>query len=113
MVRAIRSGIGGVIVFAIGRMASEGRLPRNPFVGIRIPSTMRSDAAWFAGHSAAAPALKAAGLGPIGTAIIVAATRPNRDVETSLYRLGVAWLVGGLAVATFQAHRAAQAENTV
>jgi uncharacterized membrane protein len=33
--------------------AAKGRLPRNQWVGIRTPSTMRSDQAWMAGHRAA------------------------------------------------------------
>jgi hypothetical protein len=33
--------------------AASGRLRRNHWVGIRIPSTMRSDQSWVAGHGAA------------------------------------------------------------
>jgi hypothetical protein len=33
--------------------AATGRLRRNQWVGIRIPSTMRSDQGWVAGHQAA------------------------------------------------------------
>jgi uncharacterized membrane protein len=40
------------IITVIWRAAS-GRLHRNQTTGIRIPSTMRSDAAWEAGHRAA------------------------------------------------------------
>ena len=34
---------------------ASGKLARNGIVGIRIPSTMASDAAWRAGHRAAIP----------------------------------------------------------
>lgn len=33
--------------------AAAGRIPRNHLVGIRLPSTQASDAAWRAGHRAA------------------------------------------------------------
>jgi SdpI/YfhL protein family len=41
-----------MIVVGVGRMAATGRLPRNLFAGIRIPSTMRSDEAWRAAQRA-------------------------------------------------------------
>jgi SdpI/YfhL protein family len=44
--------IDAVIIVATRRAAS-GRLPRNQWIGIRSPSTMRSDQAWVAGHQAA------------------------------------------------------------
>src|SRR3954466_9343895 len=58
--------IGGVLIVAIAALGAAGRLPKNYFAGIRIPSTMRSDAAWTAGHRAAAPALAGLGLSFIG-----------------------------------------------
>jgi hypothetical protein len=41
------------LLIAIDWAAANGRLRRNQFVGIRTPSTMRSDQAWMAGHRAA------------------------------------------------------------
>jgi uncharacterized membrane protein len=41
------------LLIAIDWAAAKGRLRRNQFVGIRTPSTMRSDHAWMAGHRAA------------------------------------------------------------
>jgi SdpI/YfhL protein family len=88
-----------------------GRLPRNILLGIRIPSTMRSDDAWRSGHRAAAFALTVSGLGQIMIAIIVGMKRSNSDAQTSLVRVGTAWLLGWIGVATIQASRAARATN--
>lgn len=41
------------LLIAIDWAAVKGHLRRNQFVGIRTPSTMRSDRAWVAGHRAA------------------------------------------------------------
>jgi len=109
--RAITLGIVGVIVVALGRMAATGRLPRNILAGIRIPSTMRSDEAWIAGHRAAASALTVSGLGPIIVAIIVGTKRPDGDTQTSIFRVGTAWLLAWIGIATIQASRAARATN--
>jgi uncharacterized membrane protein len=107
--RAVRFGFSGVIVVALGRLAATGRLPRNLFAGIRIPSTMRSDEARSTGHRAAGSALTAAGFGPIAVAVIVAAKRPGRRAETALFRIATGWLLAWLGLATFQANGAARA----
>jgi hypothetical protein len=109
MWRTIQFGFAGVIVIGLGRLSSTGRLPRNIVAGIRLPSTMRSDEAWLAGHRAAAPALTAAGLGPVAAAAIVGAMRPGPDARTALFRIGGGWLLAWLGVATVQANRAARA----
>jgi hypothetical protein len=111
VLKAIRFGFGGVVVVGLGRMAAAGRLPRNLFAGIRLPSTLRSDEAWRAGHRTAASALTAAGFGPVVVAVIVAAKSPGRDAETVLFRIGNGWLLAWLGVATVQASRAARATD--
>ena len=42
-----------VMLLVLASRAASGRLARNQWVGIRTPSTMRSDRAWVAGHRAA------------------------------------------------------------
>lgn len=111
MLKAIRFGLAGVIVVGLGRLAASGRLPRNLIAGIRLPSTMRSDEAWRAGHLAAASALTAAGFGPVAVAVIVAAKSPSGNTEAVLSRIGTGWLMAWVGFATFQASRAARATD--
>ena len=98
-------------MIVLGRMAARGKLPRNLLVGIRIPSTMRSDDAWRAGHRAAASALTAAGVGPVVTAFIVGAKRPGADRQDALLLVANVWLIGWIALAVAQASQAARAAN--
>ncbi|MGD0439648.1 MAG: SdpI family protein [Acidimicrobiales bacterium] len=109
MSKTIGLGLSGVIMVVLGRMAATGRLPRNLFAGIRIPSTLRSDEGWDAGHQAAASALTAAGCGPVLVAVVLLARSPGPKARTVLSRLANAWLLGWLGLATVQASRAARA----
>ncbi len=111
MSKVIRLGIGGVVLVVLGRMAAAGRLPRNIFAGIRIPSTLRSDEAWMAGHRAAASALTSSGVGPVAVAFIVGVKKPDPDVQAALFRVATVWLLGWIGLATMQARRAARATN--
>ncbi|MCX4745131.1 SdpI family protein [Kitasatospora sp. NBC_01287] len=43
----------GLVIASAGRRAAEGRLPRNPLVGIRTRATTQDDDAWRAGQLAA------------------------------------------------------------
>ena len=45
--------LAAVLMAVLGRQAAKGKLARNSFVGIRTPSTTKSDQAWIAGHRAA------------------------------------------------------------
>jgi hypothetical protein len=103
--------IPGVILIVVGRLAAMGRLPRNPLVGIRIPSTWRSKEAWNAGHAAGATALTVAGIGELGLAALDAAKLPQFENQPYLARAGTIWLLGCLGLATAQARRAARATN--
>jgi hypothetical protein len=50
---ALLLGVVDAVIIVTTRRAASGRLPRNQWVGIRSPSTMRSEQAWVAGHQAA------------------------------------------------------------
>ena len=106
---SLRLGLAGVIVMGLGRLAATGRLPRNLVAGIRIPSTLRSDEAWDAGHRAAASALTVAGAAPLALGVYAASTRKDPESRSVLTRAGTAWLLGWLGLATFRANRAARA----
>ncbi|MEP6480610.1 MAG: SdpI family protein [Rhodoglobus sp.] len=43
-----------LLVAGVTQLGANGVIKRNGFVGLRIPSTLRSDAGWLAGHRAAA-----------------------------------------------------------
>ena len=104
----MRSGVGlgvvwlvvGAAVVAAGWAGVTGRLPRQHWAGIRLPSTMRSDRTWRAAHRAGGPWLVAGGLvGVIGGAGLLL-VRPTAVVaaEVSLVvvvALLVLFLVGG------------------
>jgi len=42
-----------VLFIVLARRAANGRLQRNQWIGIRTPSTLRSDRGWVVGHRAA------------------------------------------------------------
>ncbi|RJQ68850.1 SdpI family protein [Pseudonocardiaceae bacterium YIM PH 21723] len=82
-----------------------GRIKRNHFVGIRIPSTLRSDAAWYAGHRAArGPSL-------LGSALsVLPAIGSAFTVDRTHIVFILAWVllvVGGVMAGAIAAHRAA------
>lgn len=110
--RSIRLGLPGVIIVTLGWMAAAGRLPRNVLAGIRIPSTMRSDEAWLAGHRAAASALTAAGLGPIALGVVAGVWKPAGGGQKALSRIGAGWLLGWIGVAIARADKAARTVPT-
>lgn len=112
MFRAVRVAFPGLILVALGRTAGAGRLQRNAFAGIRIPSTMRSDEAWVVGHRAAASALTIAGLGYSILAAVASARRLSGGRQRVLFRTRTRWLLGWLAVAVARANQAARVVGT-
>jgi uncharacterized membrane protein len=97
----------GFLVMGLSWAGKVGKLPRNYFAGIRLPSTLRSDEAWAAGHRAAGTTMIVSSLFLVamGVRILMMGVEESED--------GIWWfagpMLGGFLIATVQAHRAAKA----
>lgn len=102
MIPGLIIAVSGLLVIVVAFLGRDGRLPRNHFIGFRLPSTMRSDEAWGAAHRASWPYSAASGL-----VILVQGTRflldPDADPRTFLFLAG---LLMPLVAGTVSAHRA-------
>jgi uncharacterized membrane protein len=63
--------VGGVILVVMGWLSRLRLLPRNPFVGLRLPSTLRSTTAWRNAHAAVAGELIIMGWASIAGGLLV------------------------------------------
>lgn len=95
--------------YLVHRVATD-RLPRNVWFGVRIPSTLRSDAGWRAGHRAALPALRAAVVVAALCAVLALALVPaSAPAALTMGLVGVAAIAALAIVGAWRAHRAATA----
>lgn len=87
-------------------LGSQRRLPPNGFVGVRLPSTRRSDAAWYAAHeAAAAPLGVAGGVGAFcGLGVLVTGLD---TIGVAVAVIGTVALLAGPSIATVAAVGAA------
>ena len=76
LIPAIVEVLAGFIIMWVAIRGWQGRLPRNGAVGVRTPSTMRSDAAFETANKAAAP-LAAAGGVVLAACGVLAAVLPR------------------------------------
>ena len=101
-----------VLMIALCAGAAKGRLQRNQWVGIRTPSTMRSDQAWVTGHRAAlrlAPLFVLITVLGCGVLFVTARTAPTPNTLL-LTGIGVAAvIIVALFYSAFVASRAAKA----
>jgi len=89
-------------LLVVSVLAAKGRIPLNPWAGIRIPSLMRSSEAWRAGHaSAIRPSAIAC-----GAALLCSIVGLFAPVA---YLGSIAISVAGLVWVTLRASRAAKA----
>lgn len=98
--------LAGLLIAGTGIAARAGRLPRNGWVGIRIASTLQSDAAWQAGHRAGAVAMIIGGFAAMACAV-VAMWVPSEDAAFGWVLGGAFAMLAFVLVAAVLAHRAA------
>ena len=106
---AIALFILAVALFVVGLVGRVERLPRNRWIGIRVPAVQSSDQGWRVGHRAAASALMAAAGPPLLLAVALIVRPPDEVADWLLVYIVVGLVMGGLiALAVRQADRAAQ-----
>jgi uncharacterized membrane protein len=101
--------LAGMAVYITGRMASQGTLRRNYFVGIRTRTTMASDEAWAAAHRAGGRWMAAAGFVMIVGAALLLVNRPGATGSSEI--VGATAVVMGvpLVIGALKGQRAAKA----
>jgi uncharacterized membrane protein len=97
-----------VAVMAVGVLGWVGRLPRNPFVGVRTWSTMQSSRAFEIGNRVAGPATTLGGLVAIAAGVI---TFFAPDDAGGLLAAGVAVMASGAVFGGILGDRAANRES--
>ena len=93
-----------VAVTVLAVLCGRGRIPRNPWVGIRIPAFFTDDEAWRTGHHAAVLPMIVATIVSAVIAIIATAL-PQLDTTTAtLITAGV--IIAGLIAGAIRGSRA-------
>lgn len=90
-------GLSGAVVFVIGSLGVQGRLPRNRWAGIRSRWAMASDRSWKVAHEAAGRMLMLSGFVVVALAValpVVGEDSPGGIEGIALAGCGV-MVVGG------------------
>ena len=98
----------GLVVVWIGVLGRRRKLPRQHWAGIRLPSTMRSDAAWAAAHEVAGPFLLVAGGGSLLSGVLLLVWQPGPGAQEQVSLTAAGWLVAWVLAASVVAVRAAR-----
>lgn len=62
--------LSGVLMWWLSARAASGALKRNNWAGVRVKSTMSSDAAWRVGHQAALPTARRCAIAIVAVCVI-------------------------------------------
>lgn len=101
---------GGALTVWVSWLGSQRKLRPNALVGVRLPATRRSDAAWYAAHQAAAGPLGVAGGATAACGVGVLFTGLDL-IGWVLVIVALAALTTGVGVATAVALRAANQQR--
>jgi uncharacterized membrane protein len=99
-----------IVLVVVMRMAATGRLKRNSWAGIRLPSSITSEAAWVLAHKTALPYIwvTASVNAVLSIAVLLLGADPNL-ITFTLTSLGLIVLVTGLILGSSRGVRAARA----
>ena len=106
--------LAGAALAVIGGLSVQGRLPRNPWAGLRTHNIMASDEAWYAAHDAGGPWLLAAAGMCFITAVLTFVTTGHawtRTVDALLVGLIAGFLIVGMVFGEQAAKRVLRAQG--
>lgn len=102
-----------VVCYLSVALPASGRIARGGLVGLRIPSTKRSDEAWLAAHRAVLPLVTVVTGVTSMVGILIVLDRPPLGLSPETAAgVGMTFTVVGLLIATVLADRAARAVTT-
>jgi hypothetical protein len=108
---AVLSIAAGIVLFVVGHLTADDKLPRNHFAGARTAATLKSDEAWYAGQRAAAIPTQAAGAIAILGGVILAVWHPDTATAGTVGLALGALIVGAVIFGGVRANTAAVAAS--
>jgi hypothetical protein len=102
-----------IVLVVVMRMAASGRLKRNAWLGIRLPASISTDAAWTVAHQRALPYIWVTAIVNAALCVIVLLLGAQANLLTLvLITVGLLVLVTGLLYGSSRGIRAARALGT-
>lgn len=105
----------GLLILWWGAACKRGTFPRNRILGVRTPTTLRSNEAWTVAHRAGAPQLLVAGWGIITAALVATVftliLNPVPAVPL-VFTLAFVWALGWIIASSGTATRAARSSRS-
>lgn len=103
--------LSGLVIIWMGNRMTDGRFSPNKWAGIRTPSTMKSDEAWYAAHEVGGPWMSRGGLvAAVGglTGMLAATFGFSEGWVAALILAGTLPMIVMLVMATFLGAKAAR-----
>ncbi|MEX1295077.1 MAG: SdpI family protein [Candidatus Limnocylindrales bacterium] len=98
-----------VALAGVGAAGITERLPRNRWVGLRVPAIRDDDASWQVGHRAAGPMIVAAAGPPLLLGVALIAAPPDRLQDWLIVLMVSGLITGGLLALAARSARQALA----
>ncbi|MCH9837192.1 SdpI family protein [bacterium] len=97
----------GLVLWCLAAGTADGRIGKNSYAGIRLPSTMHSEDAWVAGHQAARGGTQVGAAIMVITGGSVVVTARTDDLATLAVFVGTPLFCGAFLKAVRAANKAA------
>lgn len=98
----------GFGLWVLAERTADGRIGKNSYAGIRLPSTLKSEEAWIAGHRAARVDTQVGAMIMAITGACVAVTAGNNELALLAVWVGTPLFCGAFFRSIYAANKAAK-----